>query len=91
MWGFGGSLATWYHGSIYDSAALQQSLEEILSSSRIFYGLSPFMSPNGNLHHCPRVAITTTVETECRLFANYSPGKHARPLHLKSSLATWEV
>ena len=80
------ALSIWFSGSIYDSDTIESSLRGAYKPEKLF-GLR-------NVEHVcssswPRVAVTTTVETDCWLLANYNQGDSKR--YLKSGVATYEA
>jgi hypothetical protein len=79
-------LSIWFSGFIYDSDTIESALCGAYKLENLF-GL-------GNVEHVcssswPRVAVTTTVETDCWLLANYNQGDSKR--YLKSGIATYEA
>ncbi|OCL10312.1 FabD/lysophospholipase-like protein [Glonium stellatum] len=83
-----GVVSRWLRGSIYDSAVLEKALQAVFPDEN-FFGLR--IDAAQKLLHCPRVAITTTVESQCKLFTNYNCGGAEGTDYLSSSLSTWEV
>jgi hypothetical protein len=85
-----GPVAGWLHGSIYDTTRLEEALETAFSDNR-FFGRCPSVAQDKNpsqLPIWPRVAVTATVDTECKLFANYNTGAVTVGDYLYSSLDT---
>lgn len=86
-----GWISRWIQGSIYDTTALESSLRKAYPEYDLF-GLSASSPQDGNLLHRPRVAVTTTVGSDCKLFTNYNAGSTGGDdYYLNSSLSTWEV
>ena len=83
LWQF---LSICFSGSIYDSGTIERALRGAYKPGML-YGL-------GNVEHVcssswPRVAVTTTVDNDCWLLANYNQGDSKR--YLKSGVATYEA
>lgn len=72
--------------SIYNIDAFENSLKLAYSSKWQLFGLHNWDS--GRLGVLPRVAVTTTVDTENWMFANYNSGDTER--YLKSSVAAYK-
>lgn len=86
-----GWVSRWIQGSIYDTTAFERSLSKAYPKYNLF-GLSPGSPLDGNLLHRPRVAVTTTVSSDCKLFTNYNAGSSGgEDYYLNSSLSTWEM
>ncbi|KAL4987485.1 hypothetical protein BDW68DRAFT_177857 [Aspergillus falconensis] len=85
-----GWISRWIYGSIYITPPLEHSLMEAYSSQGVF-GLLPAAPQHGGVIHQPRVAVTTTVGTDCKLIANYNAGSSGASDYLNSSLQTWEA
>lgn len=81
-----GWISRWLHGSIYETKALESSMKAVYGSERLF-GLH--RGTGDKLNTLTRVAVTTTVNSECKLFANYNCGDTKD--HLNSNTDTWEA
>jgi hypothetical protein len=79
-------LSIWLSGSIYDSDTIKNSLDNAYKREKLF-GLRNV--ENVCSSSWPRVAVTTTVETDRWLLANYNQGDSKR--YLKSGVATYEA
>jgi hypothetical protein len=79
-WGLGW-LARWVRSSIYLTADMDKALLEA-------FGKSSPTQVFGMKNHC-RVAVTTTVDKDCNLIANYNRGGDDR--YLNSELHLWEA
>lgn len=78
-------LSIWFSGSIYQSDAIENALRGAYKPEELF-GLRNIEQVSSSW---PRVAVTTTVETDCWLLANYNQGDSKR--YLKSGIATYEA
>jgi hypothetical protein len=95
-WGIG-LLARWFRGSIYQTAPLEKALKNAFPDENLFglhagpYTVKSRLGTHkrNRLQHTPRIAITTTVESEGKVFANYNSGGLKN--YLKSNCLTWEV
>ena len=65
--------------SIYQTGPLEEAMKEILRVKRLF----------GHHGNASRVAVTTTVDSDCRLLANYNWGDGKR--YLNSNIDTWQA
>jgi len=81
-----GWLARWLRGSIYETGPLERALQKAYPSKGLF-GLR--RGTEGRLCNLARVAVTTTVNSECKLFANYNCGNSK--YYLNSETNTWEA
>ncbi|KAK2801411.1 hypothetical protein FQN51_005305 [Onygenales sp. PD_10] len=80
-----GKFARLFRSSIYKTGPLEDSLNQAFAHQDMF-GLRP---PNHfPLRHCPRVAVTATVESRPKLFANYNCGIDQSGIYLNSRLPT---
>ncbi|RDW63044.1 patatin-like phospholipase family protein [Aspergillus mulundensis] len=79
-----------FQRSIYKTIPLETSLRKAYPDQG-FFGLSPASPSVRDVVHQPRVAVTTTVGTECRLIANYHAGSNDDDGYLDSRLLTWEA
>lgn len=70
-------LATLFCRPVYKTEPLEKALKSILGSKRLF----------GHRNNACRVAVTTTVDKENRLIANYNWGDRKR--YLNSDMSTW--
>src|SRR5689334_11596462 len=79
-WGFGW-LARWVRSSIYLSKDMETALENAFSTGtpKQVFGME---------NHC-RAAVTTTVDKDCYLVANYHRG--GTGTYLNSELSVWDV
>lgn len=83
----------WLYGSVYDTTRFEEVLKTAFSDE-LFFGTCTFVAQDRNpsqLPIWPRVAVTTTVDTECKLFANYNTGAVTAGDYLDSSLNTWTM
>jgi hypothetical protein len=81
-WMFGW-IARWFRESIYLSDALENALMKA-------YGEKELFSLSTMSHgHTTRVAVTTTVHTDRKLFTNYKRGGSGE--YLDSTSLTWQV
>ena len=62
-----GWLARWVYGSIYDTESLKPALQTAYTYKSLFELRLGESQPNP----LTKVAVTTTVNSECKLFANY--------------------
>ncbi|OCL06980.1 hypothetical protein AOQ84DRAFT_295988 [Glonium stellatum] len=85
-----GPVFRWIRGCIYDTSVFEQTLQRAFPL-KTFFGLLPAQIQGTGLLHCPRVAITTTVGSESKLFTNYSAGGATGEDYLNSSLPAWKV
>jgi hypothetical protein len=85
---FFGWISRWLYGSIYNTATLEKALQTRFPEKDLF-GLR--VDNSHVLRHCPRVAITTTTESRCKLFTNYNRGGAQGTDYLNSLLSTWTV
>ena len=81
-----GVVARWVRGSIYESGPLERALR-LAYQEELLFGLRP--ASKSHSQNTPRVAITTTVQSERKLFTNYNCGGTRN--YLKSNSRTWEV
>ncbi|MCJ1466187.1 hypothetical protein MMC07_004806 [Pseudocyphellaria aurata] len=89
-WGIGWVSRLLYE-SIYDTKRLESHLQTIFSS-KPFFGISRNESATaGSGVSHTRIAITTTVDTSCRLFTNYQVHDEESSLYLDSNTKVWEV
>jgi hypothetical protein len=72
-------------GSIYQSGAIENALRSAYKPEELF-GLRNVEQVSSTW---PRVAVTTTVESNCWLLANYNQGDSKR--YLKPRIATFEA
>lgn len=72
-----GWLASWFVESIYKTEPFESALRTLFGRKRLF----------GHRGNSSRVAVTTTVDTKCRLLANYNWGDGKR--YLDSNISTW--
>lgn len=79
-----GWIARWFRESIYVTKNLEDSLRAAYGS-RNFFGLLP----KQGFPHSTRVAVTTTVDSEPKLIANYNSGDKNE--YLNSSSSSWEM
>lgn len=89
-WGLGW-VFRFFYGSIYDTNILESSLQSIFSS-KPFFGISrnDAASADSSVNH-PSIAITTTVDTDYRLFTNYQANGEGSNLYLDPNTKVWEV
>lgn len=85
-WVFGW-IARYFRDSIYSSAPLEKVLQEEYGDHLLF-GLDATRQSQTT-----RVAVTTTVHTECKLFTNYRRGGSgpSEVEYLDSQSCTWAV
>lgn len=89
-WGIGWVFRSFYE-AIYDTKTLESSLQSIFSS-KPFFGISRNDSATVGSHvNHTRIAITTTVDTNCRLFTNYQANDEESELYLDPNTKVWEV
>lgn len=79
-----GWLARYFRGSIYKSDIFEEALKSAYGSVELF-GLRN--ETHQRPQHLARVAVTTTVDTECRLLTNYRWGDDKT--YLGSHCRTW--
>lgn len=105
VWGFGW-VARWFRHSIYHSKHLQSALTTAYGETRQLFGLVLGESCPAT-RNVPRVAVTTTVDRDLKLFTNYRLGAQGRMqednkatasgeatvngTYLSSTSLTWEV
>lgn len=89
-WALGWCFRLFYE-SIDDTNTLEGSLQSIFST-KPFFGISRNDSStvDSKLNHA-RIAITTTVGTNFRLFTNYQVNDEEPELYLDRNTAVWEV
>jgi hypothetical protein len=92
-----GLIARWLYKSIYDSKIVEDALKSAFSNDCCLFGISRDRDDNTDANlNFPSVAVTTTVNRECKLFTNYNLGNYkqldgASGLHLDATIAIWEV
>jgi hypothetical protein len=86
-WGIGW-VARWFRQSIYLSKPFETALSAAFGKDRQLFGLT--ISENcKSTRNLPRVVVTTTVDKDLKVFANYDRGGSGD--YLTSKCLTWEV
>ena len=86
-WGIGW-VARMFRDSIYAPEALETALQKAFGTEHEMYSLKTINAPS-NTKHLPRVAVTTTVDEELKVFTNYDMG--GTDDYLGSRSLTWQM
>jgi hypothetical protein len=79
-----------FYESIYDSDIVEAALKTCFSSTPLF-GISRDDMSTLNSNYCSRVAITTTIDTDCRVFTNYHSSFQDPKFYLSPWTSVWET
>jgi hypothetical protein len=81
----------WFLEAIYDTMKLEDTMKKAYPEENLF-GLRPPTGTDGKtrkLEHLPRLAVTTTVQSEARLLCNYN--NSGLNQYLNSNVLSWKV
>jgi hypothetical protein len=83
-----GWLARLFRYSIYTSTGIEGALKAAYGQDRELFGMKVVGTPS-SVKHLPRVAVTTTVDQDLKIFANYNRG--GAGIYLDSTCLSWEA
>jgi hypothetical protein len=81
-------LARLFSYSIYTSTGIEGALKAAYGQDRELFSMKVVGTPS-SVKHLPRVAVTTTVDQDLKIFANYNRG--GAKIYLDSTCLTWEA